>query len=449
MSIETDAKIIAIPEKETIQDVEQNPKQKSQTISSKDNNSPSDGLRNLSACFALLHCLIFGLIIQASAHLNGSFIRDAGFCIFGAAGCTNIIGTLLKLEATVTLLLVDLLITGGSGIMFAFYLMTGTGEKAIKNPDVFVPEFHSTAYDRWVVLISFILFGSAIGFLMNVVPVYIALTATDKYRVFLLNSIGGLGVVGGLLIGNNFISLLGQKWIYVLLAPLSLFCGLFMILKAAKCRMPSKLEMTNFKEILKNGSNSTVIIILTMIANNFAGISYVVFNSEAIFSDAHSLLYFNITNIWAQVVTFGSYKLNNSLIGRKFSLILSSVICGVSNGLFYILDIKYHKFVCFLYIFGFNLGLGNVPFMLLGEIFPNHVIQEGSMIGNTANWVGGVLSMVIFDVKEKSGFIISGICCVVVIIYIGMFFKETKGQEKAEYQKFFSKRAHTQKEIEV
>ncbi|ORD94386.1 Sugar transporter [Enterospora canceri] len=369
---------------------------------------------NISAVVGLMHCLIMGMVFQSSTTLvEDSFIRNAALCLFTAAVFGNLLATLIKLECTASFILIDSIFSTVTAARIYF----------------------NSKMTLLLVVLLFTPYGVAIGYMMNIVPVYILQTASDKYRVLLLNSIGGLGIVGGFILFRNAQDLISLTTAFGLILGTSLLFGLFMGLAGKRVRLNTgrKFDLRNLTDIFSNGPNSAAIIILAMVSNNYAGINYIVFNSTTIFKDSNALLVFNLVNFFAQFVTYLGY-LCTFKFGRKQLMLFSSAACLVGNLAFLLSDIRYHRYISFFFILSYNLGLGNIPFVLTCEVFPPHVLQEGSMIGSSANFLGGLLFSLTFSSTGKTGFIVSMVYLALSGLYFAVFMKETKGQKEGKYQ---------------
>lgn len=387
----------------------------SEEVQSNKNNNKSD---TVSAFVALFQNLLFGVIIQVSTQLTDmKYTSKAGVCMFAASCLSNIFITLCKLECTLTFIIVNAIFIGSTVFLMA----------VIKNINM--------TYS----CVIFGMYGIGVGMLMNVCPVYMAMASSDKYRVFLLNSIGGLGIVLGLIVGNNMIYFVGVMCAHIFLIVMSNINILWFLFMAKKVKIPGKLKMDNFGTIFRKGKNSVMLVVITMIANNIVGINYIVFNTPEIFNGSadskHTgIIYFNICNFLSIAMTYGSYFLNNYLFGRKIAFLGSGLVVLLGNILFCLTPLEMHKWVSFLFILGFNSGVAAIPFIIMVEVFPVEVIQEGCMIGNVAYWVGGILSMVVFDPLSMVGFGVAIGYTAAMLIYWVLFFKETKGQAAPDYQ---------------
>jgi MFS family permease len=95
------------------------------------------------------------------------------------------------------------------------------------------------------------------------------------------------------------------------------------------------------------------------------------------------------------------------------------------------------------YIVAFSLGLGAIPWLLMGEIFPSHVRALGASIATLLNWTFSFIVTETFDyVRLALGpagtfFAFSGICAA-GFVFVAMCVPETKGRSLEEVEALFS-----------
>ncbi|EED43625.1 hypothetical protein EBI_24636 [Enterocytozoon bieneusi H348] len=373
--------------------------------------------QNFCAILALTQVNIYGLILFASGLLDMPQKLTSIMLVYLVASISNMMITLLKLECCISFFTANVMFIIGS--IFKLYFD------------------HNNMTNFYTDISVFSIYGFAIGIIMNVVPVYISMTAHGNTKIMLLNAIGGLGVVGGLFIANNFYYYFNDvKFLLILIIFECSILGLLFISICKRCKINGKLEIKYFKELFTTGINSTILLIIAMIANNLSGILYPIVEKQNIFGRNNQLTYDNLSNVIAMLCTVLAYYVNNGALGRKSALILSSIGCFITNILFAILNIQYHKFICILFIIVYNIGLGCIPFILIGEIVPLKVIQEGSFIGSFANWLGGAFASKTFIPNSNMNFIWSNVILIILIVYFVLFFTETKYQKESKYQPF-------------
>ena len=368
---------------------------------------------NVSAFISLFECMLFGFIIQISTTLgNPLFINRAAVFMFTFPCLGNVVITLCKLECVITMVLVDFI-----------YLVTTAA-------------FYFAPVNMSSVICCFSLFGFATGALLNVVPIYMSQAATGKIMVFLLTSIGGCGIVLGLIIGKNICVFMGDDYLLLLITTLSALFGLYLFIFSRRVKIDGKVTMSNYKELFRNGWNSFILIVIAMSGVNLAGINYVVFNAPKIFENkggSESVLYFNLCNFIAIAMTYLSVVFN-IYVGRKIMFLSTAFLCFIINLLFMFTELKHHRWISFAFIIAFNAGISSVPYILGSEIFPLKTLQEGMMAGNVSYWIAGIFSMMTFGEDNTVGFMISEVYLLIGISYFLLMYKETRNQAEANYQ---------------
>ncbi|KAE8747593.1 hypothetical protein FOCC_FOCC005753, partial [Frankliniella occidentalis] len=138
-------------------------------------------------------------------------------------------------------------------------------------------------------------------------------------------------------------------------------------------------------------------------------------------------------------------------LGRRIVLMVSSgilTVCCFAMGLYFYFNSGVdadHSLdwipvvVSCVYVMGFSIGLGPVPWLFVGEIFPDRVKGLASSVANTANWLAAFLVTKFFPtINETLGVYVSfwvfGACCLAGVAVVFFFFPETKGRTLDEIQ---------------
>ena len=96
-----------------------------------------------------------------------------------------------------------------------------------------------------------------------------------------------------------------------------------------------------------------------------------------------------------------------------------------------------------VYIASFSLGMGPVPWLYMGEIFPAHARSKACSAATLLNWLGGFFVTFLFDraqvtIGPSGCFIVFGSICVLCLAFVLSVMPETKGksfeQIQAEFQ---------------
>lgn len=179
----------------------------------------------------------------------------------------------------------------------------------------------------------------------------------------------------------------------------------------------------------------------------------VIFYAESIFNDAgasNPAVCTMILGIVQTVATVIASVLVDKA-GRKILLIVSSSLMGICLGVFgYYFYLKEHHsdvsnigwlpLACLvLFIVGFSLGLGPLPWMMSGEVLAPEIKSFGSGVAVATNW--SCVAIVTFFFKPLSDaigcsvvFWIFTIVCACAAAFAILFIPETKGKSIQQIQ---------------
>ena len=98
-----------------------------------------------------------------------------------------------------------------------------------------------------------------------------------------------------------------------------------------------------------------------------------------------------------------------------------------------------------LYITGFSMGWGPIPWLAMSEIFPTRVRGIASGIATQVNWLGVFVVVKTYTQIELAFhsdgvFWFYGAVCLLSAIFVFFFFPETKGRTLEEIEELFSDR---------
>jgi SP family galactose:H+ symporter-like MFS transporter len=207
------------------------------------------------------------------------------------------------------------------------------------------------------------------------------------------------------------------------------------------------LKNRNFLKLLALGISLQVL-------QQFCGINAIIYYSGQIFSKA------GVGNPAVATVAVGLVNMFTVFIAIKYvdrfgrkplfyigltTLTITLIICGsifriqdvgntVSDGLRIVLLIA-----CLVYIFGFEISLGPLVWVLCSELFPLKGRDLGMTITTAVNWIGVMIvtrfSLTIMHTYGGSTlFFIFAACCAAGFVLIGFFTPETKGVTLEEIQ---------------
>lgn len=211
-----------------------------------------------------------------------------------------------------------------------------------------------------------------------------------------------------------------------------------------------------FKELFQKPNLMPLLISLgLMLFQQLSGINAVIFYTVTIFQDAGSSIDENLCTIIVGIVNFLSTFVATILIdrlGRKVLLYISNVCMIVTlmtlGTFFYMRHAGYDlehlgwlPLVSFvIFVIGFSLGFGPIPWLMMGEILPAKVRGSAASIVTAFNWACTFLVTKTFiDITEAIGsygaFWLFGSVCCVGMLFIVFCVPETQGQSLEEIEK--------------
>uniref|UniRef100_A0A8C5DZ20 Solute carrier family 2, facilitated glucose transporter member 8 n=1 Tax=Gouania willdenowi TaxID=441366 RepID=A0A8C5DZ20_GOUWI len=345
----------------------------------------------------------------------------------------------------------------------------------------------------WMLYLGRALTGFASGIASLVVPLYISEMAHERVRGTLGSCVQLMVVLGimGVYLAGLF---LDWRWLAICSSippTLLLVCMCFMpetprfLLSRGKQReaeevlrylrgpdAPVEYECDRIKEAFDEECSSfqmsdlkeahvykpLAIGILLMIFQQMSGINTIMFYAENIFEQAHfkeSDLASLIVGV-IQVVFTAVAALIMDKAGRKILLIISGVAMAISTtamGVYFYLvstpEGGVHTDMSWLalasvavFIAGFALGWGPVPWLIMSEIFPVKVRGVGSSLCVLTNWSLAFIVTKTFQDMMKSltragTFWLFACMCILNVIFTMVFVPETKGKTLEQIEQTF------------
>lgn len=217
----------------------------------------------------------------------------------------------------------------------------------------------------------------------------------------------------------------------------------------------------SFMKEMKNKSTRKAffIIICIFVLFQASGDNALLFYLTTIFIESGVSLDPFLSTIILGAVQLSAVSVSVALIdrkGRKFLLILSFlVMCIGLMGLAIFFHAKLLKFnlesfqwvpvVCLcVFSVGFSVGLGSVPFVLIGELFSISAKKIVAPLSQTTNYFLSFIVTLTFPiVAEYMGmyllFYIFSLCCFIGVIFTWFVVPETKGKSLNEIQEILGK----------
>ncbi|XP_017779256.1 PREDICTED: facilitated trehalose transporter Tret1-like [Nicrophorus vespilloides] len=225
-------------------------------------------------------------------------------------------------------------------------------------------------------------------------------------------------------------------------------------IKAAVARQSS--ERGKFKDIFIVPSNRKALIIMTVLnaSQHLSSISVMLMNLHTILEDAEGIIEKNTSAIIFAVIMLIATVCAAGIVdkcGRKLLLVSSSLISSVALGSLAVYltykhfgyDVLPYNWVpiaaVFIYAASFRMGLGSVPIVLTGELFPTSVKAKGMTLSDFTYVFFGTITIYLFQILEKSigiyvAFYIFSISCILAALFTVFFVPETKGKTLEQIQ---------------
>ncbi|KAM0686573.1 hypothetical protein COBT_002203 [Conglomerata obtusa] len=278
--------------------------------------------------------------------------------------------------------------------------------------------------------------GLGVGVTCALVPLYLNMIAPDNIRG-LIGCLHGFGIVFGLLAGQILAYLFHdlKNWrntFYFIITFIIVHTVLMLGIKSVDSVSVVKEEDVSIKRLLdcKSARKSLIIAILVHLTQQTSCINGVIFYSSEILKDTKDQ---RLSTIYVGIMSLISTTVALCIIdkfGRKIMLLLSCYIASIGLSL---LAINVSPILSlFIFIAGFNVGLGPLPWMLTGEIFPDSYIKAGSTVAVSVNWITNFIIAMIFPsvlkVFGSQGFFVYVVMVLAASVYFLICFKETKGK---------------------
>ncbi|EDW61315.2 uncharacterized protein Dvir_GJ20366, isoform B [Drosophila virilis] len=202
-------------------------------------------------------------------------------------------------------------------------------------------------------------------------------------------------------------------------------------------------------ELLKRSNLKPLSISLgLMFFQQLSGINAVIFYTVQIFQDAGSTIDGNVCTIIVGVVNFAATFIATILIdraGRKVLLYVSNVMMVLTlfvlGGFFYCKssgmdtsNVGWLPLSCFvIYILGFSLGFGPIPWLMMGEILPAKIRGSAASVATAFNWsCTFVVTKSFQDMIDFMGahgaFWMFGAICFIGLFFVIFYVPETQGK---------------------
>ncbi|CAG0891792.1 unnamed protein product [Darwinula stevensoni] len=193
-----------------------------------------------------------------------------------------------------------------------------------------------------------------------------------------------------------------------------------------------------------------------MFFQQFSGINAVIFYTVDIFRAAGSTVDGYLSTIIVGLVNLASTIFANVFVdrlGRKVLMYVSGTVMTVSLaalGAFFYLKNTYGSegvsslgwlplTSLVLYVIAFSFGVGPVPWLMMGEIFPSKIKGVAGSLTTSFNWICTFIVTKNFDgmtegLGTHGAFWLFMANCIVAVLFVAIFVPETKGQTLEQIQ---------------
>ena len=214
-----------------------------------------------------------------------------------------------------------------------------------------------------------------------------------------------------------------------------------------------------FMELFKKGHLKPLLISLgLMFFQQLSGINAVIFYTVQIFKDAGSSIDENVSTIIVGIVNFISTFVAAAVIdklGRKMLLYISAVSMCITlftfGSFFYVkssgTDVSAFGWIplmsLIVYVIGFSLGFGPIPWLMMGEILPVKIRGSAASVATAFNWTCTfVVTKTYEDIVSILGthgtFWLFGTIVLIGFVFVITCVPETRGRSLEEIEKRFT-----------
>ncbi|KAM3967504.1 trehalose transporter BmTRET1 [Aphomia sociella] len=191
-----------------------------------------------------------------------------------------------------------------------------------------------------------------------------------------------------------------------------------------------------------------------MVFQQFSGINAVIFYAESIFQMSGSSIDKNLSSIIIGLVNFVSTFIATALIdrlGRKILLYISStsmIITLITLGSYCYLKVTgvdvsaygWLPLACLvIYVLGFSIGFGPIPWLMLGEILPSKIRSTAAALATGLNWTCAFIVTKTFHnisvaIHMHGTLWLFAVICLIGLFFVIFFVPETRGKSLEEIE---------------
>ena len=201
-----------------------------------------------------------------------------------------------------------------------------------------------------------------------------------------------------------------------------------------------------FKE--RNNRKALLVVIILRTVQQLSGVTAITFYATMIFAAAGSDISPNMATVMyfsVQILMTVVSALMLDKAGRRPLLLVSLTGCAIAltmEATYYCLDLKINALpvaALVVFIITYCLGLGTVPVLMLGELFPTKVKTFALCIVEVYYCLLAAVSSKFFQIMKDDfemfiPFYVFALCCAIGFVLVFVFVPETKGKTLEDIQ---------------
>lgn len=210
-------------------------------------------------------------------------------------------------------------------------------------------------------------------------------------------------------------------------------------------------EKSNIKELFKVSSNRRALLILVFLrfVQMFSGVSVMTMHIHSIFREAggnfapeNSALIYGVLMLLSCFCTMGIMDRHGRRPLMIFSCLTTALVL-ISQGVYLYCASRNLSWLPLMlviaYIFTYRIGLGMVPMVMVGELFPTNVKVPGVVLSDLVYSLSSLLANIVFQYSEGAWgmfapfFIFGGVCFVTAALS-AKYVPETRNRTLEEIQ---------------
>lgn len=225
-------------------------------------------------------------------------------------------------------------------------------------------------------LINRALLGISSGGFSSILPEYISLISTTKEKDGILHEVG-------ISLGPFFCNLLGSFITWRIQSIVWLLTSIFMFFSLNSVPQKEKIQSSYSNESVFSYRKLLIVCFFYMFFQQFSGINAIQANISSILENNLQAAFACLAKAISPMI---SYYLVEK-VGLRLSYSISSLFACLSLFLVRFVSQSSYALVFLIYLFGFGLGLGPVPWVIPTLSFPESVRSSALSMLASSNWI--------------------------------------------------------------